>query len=250
MRIKKMKTLKFIVLTIGIVLTTLTFQSCSDDGYSLGKFWVEIATVESGSGSAHYFRLDDGSTLWPAAPVGGYTGHNLEDGQRIILNYTILSDSFEGFDHYIKVNDISTLLTKKIAEDKEEENDEFYGTDPVKIGNIWTGNNYLNIYFGANYGGYKKHFVNLVQTNKEEDPYYFEFRHNAYDDPANYGSESLVCFKLSDIDTGGETVTLTIAVKTFDGDKTYTVEYNSNNPNKTLQGIYPETSMDSIENLY
>jgi hypothetical protein len=202
------------------------FQSClDDDGYSLGKYWINIATIESQESGSHYFRLDDGTTLWPAA--GYYLGHNLEDGQRTLLNYTILSDSLDGFAHYVKVNGIDPILTKKIAKNKNEENDSIYGTDPVSTQEIWIGNGYLNVWFIANFGGHQKHFVNLLQTN-EEDPYELEFRHNAYDDPPVAASQGIVCFDLSGLpDTNGETVKLTIRIHTFKGDKTIGLDYNS-----------------------
>lgn len=232
------------------MLTSLTFYSClDDDGYSLGKFWIDIATVESKPGSSQsYFKLDDGTTLWPAS--GYYIGHNLEEGQRIILNYTILSDTLKEYSHYIKVNNINTILTKKIAEDKADENDEYYGTDPVKVNSIWVGDKYLNINFGANYGGEKKHFVNLVPASQEENPYYFEFRHNAYDDPSVYGANGFVCFDLSEIDTEGETITLVIAFKTFDGDKTFKLEYNSTTQKVTNQSIPSDMQFEYIDKIH
>lgn len=224
-----MEKLKLIMLTIGIFCTSLLFHSClDDDGYSLGDFVMEVATVESTDSNQHYFKLDDGATLWPAA--GYYLGHNLEDGQRAWLNYTILSDEKDGFTHYVKVNGVDPVLTKTIAEDLGEKNDSVYGTDPISVKNIWIGNGYLNVIFGFNYGGKERHFVNLLHKvdAEAENPYELEFRHNAYDDPPEASVPGIVCFDLSDLpDTEGETVKLKVNVKTFNGAKTYELEYNS-----------------------
>lgn len=223
-----MKTLKIFVPVIGILGMSLLFNSClDDDGYSLGKYWLGVATVESFDSNQHYFKLDDGATLYPAA--GSNLGHNLNEGQRVWLNYTILSDSQSGFDHYVKVNGVDPILTKKIAEDLGEENDAIYGTDQVKVDDIWIGNGYLNMIFVFNYGGTKKHLVNLLPAGDEENAYQVEFRHNAYNDPPQTAVPGIVCFDLSDLpDTEGETVKLTVKVNTFSGNKTYELEYNSN----------------------
>ncbi len=232
-----MKTLNFFWMMMGVVLATLPFQSClDDDGYSPGDFWVSIATVESEeSSSSHYFKLDDGTTLWPAA--GYYLGHNLENRQRIILNYTILSDSLSGYSHYVKVNDIDIVLTKPIAADKFAANDSIYGTDPVEIKQMWIGSGFLNILFAANYGGQVKHFVNLVKNEQDEMPagsYKLEFRHNAYNDPALSSATGPVCFDLGSLTAGSmEVIKFTLAVKTFEGDKTYTFEYDPKKPGET-----------------
>jgi len=237
---KKMRMVKLFLLTIGVGLGSLAFHACSD-GYSLDKFWVEIATIESTGSGSHHFRLDDGATLWPAA--GYYKGHNLEDGQRVWLNYTILSDSLDGFSHYVKVNGLDVVLTKKIAEDLGEENDSFYGNDPVSIKSLWIGSGYLNVLFAFNYGGEKRHFINLLSKQSEEDPYTLEFRHNAYEDPAEVGVRSIVCFDLSDLpDTNGETVKLKIRVKTFEGDKTIELDYNSEKQEDSKRVISSDNS--------
>lgn len=225
------------IVMMGVLMSTLMLNSClSDDGYSLGDMWISVATVESQQNSNDYFfRLDDGTTLWPAA--GYYIGQNMEDGQRVLLTYTVLSDELSGFDHYIKVNDIETVLTKQIAEDKGVENDSYYGNDPVLVRKISVGQRFLTIWFEARYGGSKKHFVNLVQMENESIDNYFEFRHNAYDDPASDMLLSPVCFDLKSIDTEGETIELVININTFDGEIAYKVEYNSHADKLSVSSI-------------
>ena len=224
-----MKTVKLFLMTIGIGLSSVLFYSCldDDDAYSLGDFWIDIATVVPINETTYFLRMDDGTTLWPAATDAPY--YKPKENQRAMVNFTILGDSADGYDHWIKVNRIDEILTKEIAENLEAKNDSVYGTDPVEIAGIWTGDNYLNIYFKADFGGVKKHFVNLIRSKEENVTY--EFRHNAYDDPeTGYLQGGLVAFDLSkhatpDMYPPLDSVTLIIKVKTFDGDKLYNVKF-------------------------
>lgn len=226
-----MKMLRSFLFVVGITLISLTLPSClkDDNSYSLGDMWVAIATVVPQSDHSYYLRLDNGDTLWPAAT--NYPNYEPKTDQRAFINFTILSDSAQGFAHYIKVNAIHNILTKPIAKNLGDENDSVYGTHPVSIpskDNIWVGDGYLNVYFITNWGGTKAHFVNLIQTDIDKNPYELEFRHNAYDDPEITSGASRVAFNLSSLpDTKGETVDLIIKVKTFDSDKTYTLKYNT-----------------------
>lgn len=221
-----MKRMRFIVLIAGVVLAAITLNSCDDDDdtYSLGDLYGSIATVRPLSGDSYSLTLDDGSSMWPAANYAPW--YKPKENQRAIVYYTILSDKFQGFDYAILVRDINEILTKYPAENLGDEgNDEKYGTDPVEILDMWIGDGYLNVKFGFNYGGNVKHYVNLVQREDVNRPYYFEFRHNAYDETTHAGGKSFVAFNLSNLAIKEE-VTLTIKVKTFEGDKEYTVTYD------------------------
>lgn len=224
-----MKTVKLFLMTIGIGLSSLLFYSCleNDDANSLGKFWIDVATIVPLSETTYFLRMDDGTTLWPAATSIPY--YKPKENQRAMVNFTILSDSKDGYDHWVKVNRIDEFLTKEIAENKGDKNDSIYGTDPVGIEDVWVGDNYLNVYFKADFGGTKKHFVNLIPSDDENK--IFEFRHNAYDDPGTgYLQGGLVAFNLSklttpDTESVSDSITITIKVKTFDGDKSYNVKF-------------------------
>ena len=227
--LRNMKTLKSLLVIITMALTTWGFSSCDDDGYSLGKIWIGMATVNPTTDNKNfYLTLDDGTKLWPAAT--NYPGYEPEEDQRAVVWFTILSDSIQGYDHFIKLVSIENVLTKPIAEDLGEKNDSVYGKDPVQIesDNIWIGDGYLNFEFGFNYGGEKKHFINLVKDSNADSPYKLHFRHNAYDDPAREGVKGLAAFNLSSLpDTEGKDVTLVISVETFKGPKEFTLTYNS-----------------------
>ena len=228
-----MRMMKSIKLGLWLAVATLVFNSCNDDdGYSLDKAWYSIATVHPletksyGSVSAPYWlTLDSGTSLWPVAT--NIPWYNPKEKTRAFVVYTLLSDEFPGYDHAVKVLDLKSILTKPVAENLAEANDSIYGTDPVNISDIWIGDGYLNVVFEFNYGGNAVHYINLLEQIEEDNPYLFEFRHNAYDDEARYRRKGIVSFDLSSIETNGEEVELTILVNTFDGAKDYTVKYNS-----------------------
>ena len=241
-----MKRIKYMMLCLGIALTIFVFNACSNEkGYSLDDAWYSIATVRTNgnSGSSSYWlTLDSGTSLWPVAT--NVPLYNPKDKQRAIVIYSILSDEFSGYDHAIKILDIKSILTKPIAEDLGEENDEIYGTDPVGISEMWIGDGFLNITFEFNYGGDKVHFINLIKNASVRTPYYFEFRHNAYNDREHSKRKGIVAFDLSTVDTQEEEVELTICVNTFDGAKEYKIKYNSSTK-KILSAQHKNLSMEN-----
>ena len=214
----------FLTLVIGFIGLT----SCGDDdSYSLDNFAVELMTVVP-DGNTYFLRRDNGETLWPLAT--NYPSYRFSK-TRALVNYTMLSDSISGFSHGVKVNWIDNVLTKNIDEYKGVDNDSIYGTDPVMIDDMFVGDGYLNIRFGANFGNKGiKHKVSLIPAVADgNEPYVFEFRHNAFKDESLYGAKGTVAFDLSSLkDTAGETVKLYIRVHTFEGYKTITLDYNSN----------------------
>ena len=222
---------KFILGTITLAMfVAIGLQSCDEsDDYSLGDFWVDIATVETDdNSSAYWFILDDGTTLWPAASDIQYLP---KQGQRIILNYSILSNQKNEFDHYIKINYIWDILTKKTIV-LTATNADSIGNDPVKINDMWIGNHYLNVDFLFNYGGIRPHAINLVENSLIPDPQdgkiHLEFRHNAYGSTNNRLYNGLVCFDLKPYQNSS-TDSVTFAIKVLDwntrDDVTYDIVY-------------------------
>lgn len=204
-------------------------ELAGDSSYSLDNVWLAIATVVPRGGNVFYLRLDNGDTLWPAAT--NYPDYEPKEDQRAFVSFTILSDSIQGFAHYIKLNGIHDILTKRIAANMGAANDSIYGTDPVDIPsneNVWVGDGYLNFYFIVKQGGQKAHYINLIQPDAANDPYTVEFRHHAKGDPAISAGSGRVAFNLSSLpDTKGQTVDLKVKVRTFSGERTYTVKYNT-----------------------
>lgn len=221
-----MKFWKYTWLILTMTMSLFGLNACQDDDdYSLGKFAIEIMTVVP-DGDTYYLRRDNGEKLWPfATNCPGYNSSKT----RAQVNYTMLSDSIPGFSHGIKINWIENILTKNISPYRGAENDSIYGTDPVKIIAMNIGDGYLNIRFAANFGNTGvKHLISLIQDQEVNTPYALELRHQAYGDNALYAAEGLVAFDLSSLlNTGGQTVELTIKVNTFEGEKSYKLAYNS-----------------------
>ncbi|MDR1645091.1 MAG: NigD-like protein [Tannerellaceae bacterium] len=238
-----MKTLKILFASVGLTLITLAFNSClnDDNGYSLGDIWMSVATARPLGDDSFYLTLDDSTTLWPASPLNIY--YQPDRPQRVQINYTILGDNYQGYDHAIKLNRIDTILTKSIAENMGTKNDSIYGKDPVEIAGIWVGDGFLNILFKAYFSGDVKHFVNLIRDEVASDtPYRVEFRHNALGDDSSYLRYGIVAFDLSPIDTQGKDVTLTVKVNTFEGVKEIEKKYNSGRNTETA----PELNWNDI----
>lgn len=232
-----------------ILLVSIPFFSgcASDDGYSLDKFWVEVASVVPLEGGGYYIKLDNGKKLWPATSVtGSPTAYT-----RAQVNYTILSDTEGSYDHYVKVNYLSSVLTKSIIPFNEE-NNETLGDDKIKILELWEGDDYLNIHFGVNVGGGGVlHSINMVDLGKDADGVInLEFRHNANGDVANYGAKGLVAFDLRPYkETATETtIKFRITLNAFSGsDSEYIFKYNYTGAEDRSYHSEVEVSTDDLK---
>lgn len=235
---------------------SLVFASCDDDGYSLDKYWESMVTVNKIGDNTYDFTLDDGKKLWIAAPVG----LNLKPKyDRAIINYTILSDEFEGYDHAVKLNGIYDVLTKGviyISPDNKAEQDSI-GYDPIKVHGIWEGGDYLNIFFGINTGGTISHMLNLVSAEPDksvnEDIVKLEFRHNKMTDPELYPANGYVSFSLAPYKIAGrEKITIEINWTDYSGDKkTKTIEYKYDGAgNQTNGTVFTGDHNDTNLNIY
>ena len=242
-----MKMIKCFMLGFGLVFSVFVFNSClKDDGYPLDHAWYSIATVHPLEDSKSFWiSLDSGTSLWPVAT--NMPWFTPKEKQRALVVYSLLSDEHNGYDHTVKILDMKSILTKPVAENRDEDNDDFFGTDPVSITEMWIGDGYLNIIFEFYYGGNSSHFINLVENNDVNTPYFFEFRHNAYNDAQHYRRKGIVAFDLSSIDTKGKEVELTIQVDTFEGKKSYTIEYGSSSGSVEQNRNYPIESFIEIK---
>ncbi len=219
-----MKMLKTFILA-GTILFSFVFCSCSDDGYTLDKYSIGVATVKPLGGNAYYLQWDDSTTFWPAAGVMPHFG--LDRERRALINFTLLGDSanggFKGYDYTVRVNCIDSILTKQIAPNLGEKNDSYYGNDPVWMKSVWIEDGYINFQFETHFDGMTKHFINLVETDT---PNCLEFRHNAYGNLVGGQGWGLTSFHLNSLPaTNDETVTLTIRYRSHDGEKAIQIKY-------------------------
>jgi hypothetical protein len=189
---------KMFVVLIAILL--LPLAGClDDDDYSLDKYWVTTATIEKTGTDSYLIVTDNGDRLYPSATAIPY--FSIEDNQRVWVDYTILGDATGDVTYYVKVNNMSEILTKGILS-LTPQNTDSIGNDEVKIANYWISGDYLTIRFLYG-GGQHIHFINLVQdVNNPVDgdglPVLL-FRHNRNDDPANYRMYGTVSISLESL---------------------------------------------------
>lgn len=209
-----------------IIILSITFACDDNDGYSLNDFRISIASVVPEGGQAYSLRLDNGKKLWPAAADIYYKP---KENQRVFVNYSILSDKLDGFDHYVKVNDIWNILTKPVIE-LTEQNADSIGNNPLKINEIWIGSNYLNVGFSFNYSGERPHAINLVQNktiaNEDNDVIELELRHNSYNSNSNTLFDGFACFDLKPFqEEMKDSIPIKVSVKDWDGEKVFELMY-------------------------
>ena len=214
------------IFTIGFITT-----SCNDDDYSSDKYITKMATVVD-MGSTFYFQLDNNEKLWVSAPQMAKP-----DADRVIINYTPLSDSLSGYDYTIRVNGIRKVLTKDIVYISPSNiiEQDSIGHDPIRMLTIWAGSDYLNIKFGFNYGEKQQHLVSLVADEPNFDvsasPIKIQFRHNQNNDPQLYPKEDYVCFDLKPYKkaallAGLDKLEFQVQTLNFrNEEKTYSIEY-------------------------
>ena len=229
---KKMFKLNRWLLAALLVASAGSLQSCLDDdnGYPYELLIPKaVVTVKPTAADAFYMQLDDETTLKPvnvaASPFG-------EKEVRALVNYDVTDDPASPYDQAVYINWIDSLLTKPMAPNLgEEENNAKYGDDAVDILADWVTiveDGYLTLRFGCygNPASTTAHFVNLVSTNNPDDPYEVEFRHNAYGDTYGRPGDGLVAFSLASLpDTEGKTVKLTLKWHSFSGDKSAQFDY-------------------------
>ena len=194
-----MKTVK--KLTVLALFATL-FVSCNkDEGYSLGRFWVDIATVENPNRHpAFFFRLDDGTRMWTAATAN--LNYRPADGQRIIADFTKLNTMPPGsdFQHNVRLNAARNVLTKGIFAVTPETQDSI-GNDPVRVENMWIGSDFLNIRFQF-LGSNRVNYINLVSDASKDfgdGKIHLEFRRNANNDRPDFVRRGIVSFNLTSL---------------------------------------------------
>lgn len=204
--------------------------SCKkDEGYSLNDMWLTTGTLMKTS-DYFYIQTDGGNALWPSA--SNVDPELLEDGLRVIVNYTILGDATDNpsYDYYVKINGIDDILTKPIFNFTEQTSDavkDSIGSDPVYIKSTWFINDFLNIEFEFGGGGYEVHFINLVKDleypETENGEVILELKHNKNGDPYNYRQWGIASFDVSELQDESMN-SVNVLVRSMNGDGEY--EYN------------------------
>jgi hypothetical protein len=187
-----------IVGLVCICATLLGITSCDkEEQRSLDKYWVSLATVyQTNSSGSFGVQFDNGSYA-----VANETGFKAENGKRVIINYSILSDSInEQLLRTIRINNINEVEIKKI-ESLNASNQENIGQDPVDIDEIWIGGNYLNVSFRY-YSDKVKHVFSMVTNSllptAADGKIHLEFRQNAFNERYIIQNNGIISFDLKD----------------------------------------------------
>ena len=206
-----MKKMKWI---LGMLVLSLMpmLQSCDDDGYSIGDFSWDWATVRTTGGGGYYLEGDRWGVIDPVTTsIPWFTP---VDGERVVAFFNPLADMKDDKGVQVKMEGIQEVLTKEV-EDMTAENEEEFGNDPIVIyeGDMWLGGKFLNVIFRQNVPRSEKHRISLVQNKIEagesetpeapetfevaEDGYvHLELRYNTYDDVTDYWGWGRVSYNL------------------------------------------------------
>ena len=185
----------------GMLLLALMpmLQSCDDDGYSIGDFSWDWATVRATGGGSYYLEGDRWGVIDPVTT--SIPWFKPVDGERVVAFFNPLADMTDKKGVQVKMEGIQDILTKEV-EEMTAENEKEFGDDPIVIyeGDMWLGGKFLNVIFRQNIPHSKKHRISLVQKKIEsnepevpetfevaEDGYiHLELRYNTYDDVTGY----------------------------------------------------------------
>lgn len=214
---------------LGMATAALSLQSCNDDDDNLyyiypASSYNALVTVKPNTDNTSVFlQLDDSTTLFPRNIAKSPFGTKEVRALAQIIKTT---DQTDGYTYTVDVNHIDSILTKNMAANLgDEKNATTYGTAPVEIVNDWVTvaeDGYLTLRFRTNWGGSKKHWVNLVQTDPSK-PYDLTFFHSAEGDGNAYTADGLVAFRLDQLPvTDDKNIEITLHWKSFSGDKSHT----------------------------
>lgn len=195
----------------GVLLFALMpmLQSCDDDGYSIGDFSWDWATVHTTGGGGYYLEGDHWGVIDPVTT--SIPWFKPVDGERVVAFFNPLADMADKKGVQVKMEGVRDVLTKEV-EDMTAANEEEFGNDPIVIyeGNMWLGGKFLNVIFQQNIPHSEKHRISLVQNKIEtdepeapetaqvaEDGYvHLELRYNTYDDVTGYWGRGFVSYNL------------------------------------------------------
>jgi hypothetical protein len=201
MKIKfQFRSILFLILLAG----SLIIGSCNkvNDHYSDGDFMVFFGIVEKTAAigdNNNVIRLDNGDRFVSLQTQPGLT--ELKAGQRVLVNFAPVDDKVNNDNsktYFGNINLIQNILFKNIQRLSSTSVDSF-GHDPIIIRDSWvSGDSILTVKFNYYTAG-KIHYNNLIY-NKEgngiDNPYIFEFRHNANRDQKNYLTAGYISFNL------------------------------------------------------
>ncbi|MCI6839786.1 MAG: NigD-like protein [Prevotella sp.] len=239
-----MRKSRLLTAMLAVLMAATSFVACSDDNDWPLPFNVPNALVTvkpQPNGQQLLLQLDDSTTL---APVNMKSSPYGDKEVRALCNVTLTEQQTDKRRLNVYVNWIDSILTKPMAADLGDKNDETYGNAPIEIVRDWVTvaeDGYLTMRFRTGWGDDKPHVVNLVADNKDN-PYELTFHHSG--NTNGRSGDGLVAFRLDKLpDTNGKTVDVKLKWTSFSGQKSVTFKYctrKSTNPDATsLLNIRP-----------
>ncbi|WP_347838104.1 NigD-like protein [uncultured Draconibacterium sp.] len=200
--------MKKIALGILIGLTVFITGCLDDDGYSLNDVWIGFGIYKGDGESSGTLVMDSDDVLVPLAATNPRWFEDFSDGDRVLVNYTILDEDQTSSStprYYVKVNNINDVLMKGVLDITEEIEDSI-GNDPIIVEKAWIKDSLLS--FRLKYWGYNEiHFLNLVkqpgEITADDQPIQLELRHNANSDQESIPYTAYVSFSLNSLRIAG-----------------------------------------------
>lgn len=199
---------------LGLAMIMGFATSCNDDDdYRGDTYWIEMATVEAPGETGSFniaqtpfsFLTDSGESLLPVTINYYIAGYTTKDQQRAMIEYRILTNKREGYDHYVNLVDMRNVLTKKLAilTVDTAANSVLRGTAPIRMNELWISNNYVNIIFSYQGSAGSTHYINLVENREITTPpnpdagvLSLNFVHDSKGDTGTYWFRGIVSFLL------------------------------------------------------
>ncbi|MCP9612553.1 NigD1/NigD2 family lipoprotein [Coprobacter tertius] len=239
-----MERIKFLLSLLCVGTLCLTMISCDndDDKYYVNS-WIGFATVNAPGTTGEFpvgqggfgLTFDDGTKMWPRMIDTRLAQVRTFDKQRMIVDFTYLNDTKEGYDHTICVNNLRTILTKNIATVNNSTTDaHLLANDKIRIVNAWVGDNYINIVFDYSASPGSTHYINLIDdqrtpvTNPDNGVYSLTFVHDANNDTGTYKARGYVSFPIPE--NIGQFTKIKIFAKGESTDQEFIIEYKNTSP--------------------
>jgi hypothetical protein len=224
---------------ITVLIAGLILVSCSKEGTDLDKYILSYGVIV-GENPDYKIKLDNGLTL--IIDVNRVPNFDVEDGQRVLADYTPLTTIPDGAQTFAPItesrvilNYLYDILTKDYLIDSEldsEEKRDSIGHDYININDAWIGSKFLNIHFELYMNNpHLKHMINLVYDDARSNStdIFFNFKHNAKNDAPMFRAFGRVSFDIEDIledISTGESVKIHLIWDGYDfGEQSHTITY-------------------------
>jgi hypothetical protein len=217
-----------------LIMLLPLFMACDDnyDYYQHDHYRVDMGTVINPNFNSRFSFLLDNNRLIQVTETN-VPSFIPKDGQRIIANYTILSETKADstVTRNVKLNNAYTVLTKGIFNITPATQDSI-GHDSIYIRDMWIGSDYLNVEF-AYWGNNKTHYINLVSDASKvytDGKTHLEFRHNGNGDTPTYYLRGIVSFRLKSLQPQATANSLDLVIHVKEPyhsvEKMYAITYN------------------------